>query len=192
MIFTKLNEMIPYATKGKLKILSMRPYTGIELRMPGRHGKDSDGGDYVVLIDDDNMDYTAYAFSHTDLFKDLESKLKENGGDTYVLLKSYKAVVLGADPNKVEAPAFKSGINSLTFLYAVQALAVCEHRRYAVHESKWGGRYLPLRFAAGIVEGLWTAIDAADKQKYGKPGVQQLERMYGMPDLTKKLMGLNV
>lgn len=188
MLFNKLNEMIPYVTGGKLKVLSMNPYTGIELRMPGRHGGDSNGGDYVVLIDDDNVDYTAYAFSHIDLFKDLEGKTKEHFSKACVLLDSYRSVVLGADPNKVEAPSFDTGINSLTFLYAVQALAVCEHRRYQRFEAQWGGRFLPLRFAAGIVEGLWTAADAAGKQKYGRPGVQQLEREHGTPLLTVELM----
>lgn len=190
MLFTKLDEMIPYVTGGKQKILSMAPYTGITLRLPGRHADQTlpVGGDFVICVSDDNVDWTEHQFTHTDLFKDIEGKTKENQQNAVTLLHSYKHVITGEDPNRVALPLFDTGIHTLTFLYAVQALAVAEHRRYAQHEAKWGGRYLPFRFVAGIVEGLWTAADAAGKQKYGRPGVQQLEREYGTPLLTVELM----
>jgi hypothetical protein len=79
-------------------------------------------------------------------------------------------------------------VSPLLFLQAVQCLAVAEHRRYARFEPQWGGRYLPFRFGAGIEEGLWTAAQAIDKQKKGRPGVEMLERQFGVPFMTKELM----
>lgn len=196
MKFNKLNEMIPYVVGGKQKILTMHPYNAITLAMPGRHAKDTDpvGGDFVVMVDDDSLDWTRHQFTHTDLFMDLE--IKANGGpylhkEPFRFMETYLAVVhRGADPEKIDTELFETlpGIHPQTFLYAVQCLAVAEHRRYARFEEKFGGRYLPFRFGAGIMEGLWTATDAAEKQKRGRPGVEWLEKDFGRPELTRELM----
>lgn len=192
MRFDKLNEMIPYVTGGKQKILSMHPYNAITLRMPGRHAKDTDpvGGDFVVCVDDSNMDWIEHQFTHTDLFMDLQVKFDALPGKANILMEDYLSVVLeGIDPEKMSYDdTTLPGIHPKTFLFAVQCLAVAEHRRYARYESKFGGRYLPFRFGAGIVEGLWTATDAAEKQKRGRPGVEWLEKDHGTPLLTKDLM----
>lgn len=193
MKFDKLNEMIPYVVGGKAKILSMHPYNAITLRMPGRHAKDTDpiGGDFVVCVDDEDMDWTEHQFTHTDLFQDLQNKFDNLPGKTNILMEEYIKIVFdGIDPDKIDAERVEGlpGIHPETFLYAVQCLAVAEHRRYARFESKFGGRYLPFRFGAGIVEGLWTATDAAEKQKKGRPGVEWLEKDHGVPVLTKELM----
>lgn len=195
MKFDTLNEMIPYVKGGKQKILSMYPYNAITLRMPGRHAMDTDpiGGDFVVCVDDENMDWTEHQFTHTDLFNDLQVKRDWADVNDYdlagVLMQDYLTVVLTSkDPELMrwEESGFP-GIHPQTFLYAVQCLAVAEHRRYAKYEEKFGGRFLPFRFGAGIVEGLWTATDAADKQKKGRPGVEWLEKDFGVPVLTKEL-----
>lgn len=192
MKFDKLHDMIPYVQGGKSKILSMHPYNAITLRMPGRHASDTDpvGGDFVVCVDDENMDWVEHQFTHTDLFNDLAAKREAFPGKSVILVEDYLDVVFaGADPEKMDwADADFPGIHPQTFLYAVQCLAVAEHRRYARFESKFGGRYLPFRFGAGIVEGLWTATDAAEKQKRGRPGVEWLEKDHGVPVLTKELM----
>lgn len=193
MKFDKLNAMIPHVVGGKPKVLSMHPYNAISLRMPGRHASDTEpvGGDFVVCVDDDNMDWTEHQFTHTDLFQDLQSKTDFYQPTATWLLYQYARIVgLGADPEKVEVAEDETfvGIHPQTFLYAVQCLAVAEHRRFAKFEAKWGGRYLPFRFGAGIVEGLWTATDAAEKQKRGRPGVEWLEKDFGLPTLTKELM----
>ena len=190
MKFDKLNEMIPYVKGGKQKILSMYPYNAITLRMPGRHAGDTEpvGGDFVVCVDDESMDWIEHQFTHTDLFNDLESKKSIEGLN---FMEDYLRVVRdGVDPEKIETSKYEymNGVHPQTFLYAVQCLAVAEHRRYAKYEAKFGGRFLPFRFAAGIVEGLWTATDAADKQKRGRPGVEWLEKDFGVPALTKELM----
>lgn len=193
MKFEKLNELIPYVVGGKQKVLTMHPYNAITLAMPGRHAKDTTpvGGDFVVMVDDDTMDWTRHQFTHTDLFQDLERRLYSSSvKDTDVMRHYLEIVKDGADPEKI--PDYRSGISNVmhirTFFYAVQCLAVAEHRRYAQYESKFGGRYLPFRFGAGIVEGLWTATDAAEKQRRGRPGVEWLEKDFGTPQLTKELM----
>jgi hypothetical protein len=193
MKFDKLNEMIPYVQGGKQKILRMSPYNAITLRMPGRHAGDTEkpGGDFVVCVDDEDMGWVEHQFTHTDIFLDLEAKAKVLPGITTQLMEHYLEVVLnGYDPEKVDTEGLESlpGIHPQTFLYAVQCLAVAEHRRYARYEAKFGGRYLPFRFGAGIVEGLWSAGQAIEKQKRGRPGVEWLEKDYGVPILTKELM----
>lgn len=198
MNFDKLNEMVPYVVGGKAKILTMHPYNAITLAMPGRHAKDTDpiGGDFVVMVDDDNMDWTRHQFTHTDLFMDLQNKMDglPEGASFQLEMKNFMRLYMdivykGKSPEaNLEQPGYMRGIHPQTFLYAVQCLAVAEHRRYARFESKFGGRYLPFRFAAGIVEGLWTATDAAEKQKRGRPGVEWLEKDHGVPLLTKELM----
>lgn len=189
--------MIPYVKGGKSKILRMSPYNAITLAMPGRHALDTDpiGGDFVVMVDDDTLDWTQHQFTHNDLFKDIELKTQAEPIATEFLMKDYFKVIQGADPAKttwdssiVPAPLEGVGLHPQTFLYAVQALAVAEHRRYAKFENKFGGRYLPFRFSAGIVEGLWTAQDCIERQRRGRPGVEWLEKEFDTPTLTKELM----
>lgn len=195
MKFDKLNEMLPYVTGGKQKILSFQPYNAITLRFPGRHAKDTDpvGGDFVVCVDDETMDWTAHQFTHNDLFSDLQAKTEQKylKNEPFKFLEQYLAVVrYGADPEKIETEKFEvmPGLHPQTFLYAVQCLAVAEHRRYAKFENKFGGRYLPFRFSAGIVEGRWSAEACIGMQRRGRPGVEILEKVNGTPDLTKELM----
>lgn len=195
MKFQKLHEMIPYVTGGKAKILTMHPYNAITLAMPGRHAKDTDpvGGDFVVMVDSEAYDWTRHQFTHSDLFIDLQEKATYYQHHAELLMEQYLKVVRdGIDPEKVVFPekfmSDYSGLHPDTFLYAVQCLAVAEHRRYARFEAQFGGRYLPFRFGAGIVEGLWTAAQAGEKQKRGRPGVEWLEKDHGVPYLTKELM----
>ena len=191
MKFNKLHEMIPYVVGGKQKSLTMTPYNAITLAMPGRHAGDTDpvGGDFVVCVTDENKDWTLHQFTHTDLFNDLDEKAFALFDGTTHLMECYLKVIQGADPEKFDfEQGSYPGIHPQTFLYAVQCLAVAEHRRYARFEAQFGGRYLPFRFGAGIVEGLWTASDAAEKQRRGRPGVEWLEKDHGVPILTKELM----
>ena len=198
MKFNKLYEMVPYVTGGKSKILTMHPYNAITLAMPGRHASQTDppGGDFVVMVDDDNMDWTRHQFTHANLFGDLALKAEQAPDESLSLMEFYLKIILGADPAKPDKStedAFFNmsawGIHPQTFCYAVQCLAVAEHRRYHQHEAKFGGRYLPFRAAAGIVEGLWTAAEAGDRTRTrGRIGIEWLEKDYGVPTLTKELM----
>lgn len=197
MKFDKLNEMIPYVTGGKSKILSMQPYNAVVLRMPGRHSKDTDpiGGDFVVCVDDENMSWVSHQFTHADLFGDLEKKVSARPylhKEPFRFMENYLAIVhRGMDPEKVDTEMFEGmpGIHPQTFLYAVQCLAVAEYRRYHQHEARFGGRYLPFRAAAGIVEGKWTALEASERtRRKGRVGIEWLEKDYGVPELTRELM----
>lgn len=202
MKFDELHAMIPYAKGGKEKILRMKPYDTVTLALPGRHWEDTDpiGGDFVVMVDDEKKKWKNHQFTHIDLFEDLEDKTKQGTYQDLMqvdaqelaqeFMRAYLKVIQGEDPNRVCYTKFDylSGIRASTFLRAAQSLAVAEHRRYAKYEAKFGGRFLPFRFGAGIVEGLWTAVGAADKQKRGRPGVEWLEKDFGLPQLTKELM----
>jgi hypothetical protein len=194
MKFDELNRLVPYVVGGKPKVLEMHPYNAITLRMPGKHQGDTNpkGGDFVVCVDDETLDWTEHQFSHIDIFNDLDVKLKNKylNKEPFRFAEHYSAVVRGMDPDKIDIDPFSDmpGLHPRTFFHAVQCLALAEHRRYHQHEEKFGGRYLPLRFACGIVEGRWTAAQAAEKQKMGRPGVEWLEKDYGLPDLTKELL----
>lgn len=196
MDFKTLHETIPFVYSGKKHLLTYQPYNGITLRMPGRHAEDTPqiGGDFVVCVDDENLGWLAHQFTHDDIFADIEKKV--GGKDVHAaeeLMKQYAKVVFGADPSTVNAGNgwsrgdWEDSLHPQTFLYAVQCLAVAEHRRYEKFESKGGGRYLPARFAAGIVEGKWTAQDCKAVQRRGRPGVEMLERLHGKPTPLKEL-----
>lgn len=202
MKFEQLHKMIPFAVGGKEKVLSMTPYPNITLSMPGRHAKDTNpiGGDFVVMVTDESVGWENHQFTHSDLFGDLQKKKDQMPKspsfvmELHAFMGCYLDIIhrdADADMNLNATEYYRDTIHPQTFLHAVQCLAVAEHRRYHQHEAKFGGRYLPFRFSAGIVEGLWTPLEAASKEKYGRPGVEQLERQLGVPSLTKKLMNLD-
>jgi hypothetical protein len=189
MNFDELNKLIPYARYGKAKSLSMSPFNGVTLLLPGRHAEHTDpkGGDFCVCVDSEQNDWYKHEFTHGDLFKDIEEKNNANSGKTDQLLEDYFNIVHAnsavPDWGRNDLP----GLHPLTFLHGVLCLAVAEHRRYHEHEPKLGGRYVPLRFSAGIVEGKWTAADAIERQRKGRVGVEWLEKDFGKTDITKLL-----
>lgn len=196
MKFEDLNKAIPYVLVGKEKSKKIEIYKNVTLAMPGRHKMQTvpPGGDYVVMVNDERMGWTDHQFTHTDIFKIIEAKRKAQPNPAKFLMEDYLRVVKGDDVISPQTwavtigPEYFQTMDDMTFLRAVQCLAVAEHRRYRQHENKFGGRYLPFRFAAGIAEGLWAAADAANLQKNGRPGVEILEKTHGIPLLTKELM----
>jgi hypothetical protein len=199
--FEELNNTIPYAKGGKEKVLRYSPYPNITLAMPGRHAKDTIpvGGDFVVMVTDSIYPVTDHQFTHTDIFKDVEAKCSTDQELTCEFMYDYMRVIQGKEvteywndiPNPIAGLQdfiWEGTMHPATFLHAAQCLAVAEHRRYAKYEDQFGGRYLPFRFAAGIAEELWTAADAANLQKRGRPGVEILENAHGVPEMTKELM----
>ena len=192
MKFDELNQKIPYAMGGEIHVLQMKPYPSVTIAMPGRHQSETFpmGGDFVVMVDDKFLDWDKHPFTHVDIFKDIQYKHDQNHDLAKSLMKAYGEVIHGRDPEDFRhtfekseyAEIFEGSMVPLTFLRATQALAVAEHRRYAKHESRGGGRFLPFRFALGISEGLWTAKDCASQQKRGRPGLDYLIRENG--DLT--------
>jgi hypothetical protein len=187
--FEELNDLIPYAMGGKEKVLSMSPYDNITLLMPGRHAKDTTpkGGDFVVCVSDRIFRLSDHQFKHNDIFDDVEVKRVHR--DIYFFMRAYLNVVSSGDPLEFSPgdDILMPGMEFTTFLCAAQCLAVAEHRRYAQYENKFGGRYLPFRFSAGVAEGLWNAEEASWLEKKGRPGVEQLEKERGVPFLTQEL-----
>jgi hypothetical protein len=184
MDFKTLHANLPYVVGGKKHILEHSPYNAVTLYFPGRHALDTDpiGGDFVVTVDDEDLGWIKHQFTHNDIFGDLQKKVDADEKATAVLMQEYLRIVKGGDPNK-GGPVFfypleNFGLNPTTFIYAVQCLAVAEHRRYAKFEPKGGGRYLPARFAAGIVAGVWDATDCANMARKGRPGVEILEKAH--------------
>ncbi len=196
MDFDSLHASIPYLTDGKLKSVQIEPYPGITLALPGRHSDQTKppGDDFVVMVIDSATGWNKHQFTHGDIFMDLEHRPLSSSLRSTDLMWAYLRIVKwGADPSvALMAPDISSGLGNvikpITFLRAVQCLAVAEHRRYARFENQYGGRFLPFRFGAGIEEGLWTASQAIEKQKKGRPGVEHLERLHGVPFLTQELM----
>lgn len=192
MLFNELNREVPHVLGEVLYAVKMHPYKDVELAMPGRHQKDTPipGGDFVVRATCKSAGWKNHPFTHDDIFDDVELKHTECPVPTQDFMNAYAQVVLGRDPEDFKYEQFVSfledvGVFPITFLKAAQCLAVAEHRRYAKHEPRGGGRYLPLRFAMGISEGLWTAKDCKDQQRRGRPGLDHLIAQHGkLPVLT--------
>jgi hypothetical protein len=192
MDFDTLNKTIPYVYSGKKHLLSYNPYPNIKLMMPGRHATDTDpiGGDFVVCVTDPNKKWKEHQFTHEHLFGDIEKRMEvtDDVMEAEHIMVAYACIVFGADPELFDfTNDYHPGVlNGQTFLQAVQCLAVAEHRRYYMHESKGGGKFLPARFASGIVEGLWTAFDAGSLASRGRPGLDRLIKEKGTPRPLKE------
>lgn len=186
--FDELHADIPLVRFGEKHSLSASVYPGVKILMPGRHAEDTNprGGDAAVVVTDLNVGWKDHPFSHNDIFLDIELKHGADKFATLQLMEQYRAVVEGSrlEFSELVLP----GINTNVFLCAVQVLSVIEHRRYAEHDKVFGGRFLPLRFSFGVAEGLWTARDCAMMERRGRPGVEWLEKDFGVPTLTKELM----
>lgn len=196
MNFDKLHGRIPYATGKVNHVVEMTPYEGITLAMPGRHQDDTSpiGGDFVVMVDDESMGWKRHQFTHDDLFLDTELKYVEDPPMAELLMLDYAKVVFGDDPEEFDAdfeeipPGWKTSVCPRKFLRTVQCLAVAEHRRYHQFEKNGGGRFLPARFASGIVEGRWTAADCKAHQRRGRQGLENLMKEKGRPTTLRKLL----
>lgn len=189
-LFTQLNKSIPFITDGKVKSVSVQPFDteDVTLLMPGRHAKESNGGDFCVCVTDKNMGWNIHQFTHQDIFKDFENKTAENIELATDLHHVYLRIIQSNMGLPEKEMVFSTGMNTITLLMALVCLAVAEHRRYGQHEENFGGRYLPWRYTSGIVEGKWTAHDCINVQRFGRSGVQSLERKFGLPDSTAALL----
>ena len=194
MNFQELNDLIPWVTGNTNHIVTMSPYNAVVLAMPGRHQYDTperDGGDFVVMVSDRDIGWLHHQFTHDDLFSDIERKARSAKVKAREFMRAYAEVIVrGTAPETYDFKRIKAWEGTLhpqTLLYSLQCLAVAEHRRYAQHERRGGGRYLPARFASGIVEGIWTAGDAKAVQRRGRPGLEQLISEKGKPTPLRTL-----
>ena len=186
--FSELNDEIPLVRFGEKHVLESVVYPNVKIRMPGKHAEETTpkGGDAVICVTDYGLGWNWHQFKHDDIFNDVEAKYGAHPDETKRLMTCYLNLV--ADNGRLEPDEFElPGLDPFTFLATTQVLSVIEHRRYAAYENKFGGRFLPLRFSFGIAEGLWTASDAIEKQKYGRPAVERLEKAKGVPVLTQAL-----
>lgn len=190
MKFEELNALIPHALGEKLHVVTMSPYNGVTLALPGRHQKDTPvpGGDFVVMVSDTNLKWVNHQFTHDDIFNDIHKKTLQDEPSADRLMNNYASVIFGQSPDDFQwsRGAWKDSLHPQIFLHAVQCLAVAEHRRYGKHEPRGGGRYLPARFASGIVEGLWTPKEARTVQRKGRPGLDWLISTNGTPKSLKE------
>lgn len=190
MDFATVHATIPYVTEGKLHSNTLEVYKDVRVKYPGKHAKDTDpvGGDFVVEVSCDAAGWKWKQFTHTDIFKDIQEKTDFNEGWMRTTgIRQIAAVVNGSDI-PFNLPMRIPGVGWNTLLEASQCLAVAEHRRYHQYESGGGGRFLPLRFAVGIVYGHWDESDASRVQRRGIHGYRELTKEFGSPPTVKALL----
>lgn len=195
MNFEELNEHIPFVKGVKLHTVTTQVAKTddwqVIVKSPGKYQNVTGGGDFVVILHAPEAGWKWHRFTHIDLFKDIEAKVH---GDTNFMQEQFApslANVIYDKQDPMRQPLFGStltGIPVRGLLVASQALALAEHRRYKQYEANGGGRFLPARFALGIVFGKWTALDAASLQLRGTPGLLQLEKLHGTPPRLKALV----
>jgi len=191
--FDELNKVIPYVKTGDIHSQVLEVYDDVRIKQPGRHAFETrpQGGDFVVEVNCDNAGWAWKKFTHEDIFYDLDTKVAadENYMQTIFAPALARVVVEGSDPlDALSTGAVLDGLKVYSMLRASQVLAVAEHRRYARFEARGGGRFLPARFALGIIFKHWTGADAAAMQKTGSNGLQILEKRFGTPPLLKDLV----
>jgi hypothetical protein len=182
MDFDTLQEALPYVVGKSLHTVEWNGYPDITLKFPGKHQADTSppGGDFVVCVTNKSYGWDQHQFTHGDIFQEFQHRFDQYDADAQAFFIQYARVVReGIDPGKTNYES----VWDYTLLCALQCLAVAEHRRYARFENKGGGRFLPARFASGIVLGNWTAAKAAEVQKMGRPGVEMLEKQNGVMTL---------
>jgi hypothetical protein len=140
------------------------------------------------MVSDTKMGWVNHQFTHDDIFADIHRKTKQDSLNAEELMNNYASVIFGESPDNYRwnRGLWIDSLHPQIFLHAVQCLAVAEHRRYGKHEARGGGRYLPARFASGIVEGLWTPKDAKAVQRKGRPGLDWLISERGVPKPLKE------
>lgn len=193
--FDELNNLIPFAPKGEKHSTVTVCYPGVVVKGPGKYGP----SDFVVEVTDDAIGWKDKQFTHVDLFNDIQ--VKTNTDSDFMqdkFAEQLAGTIMGNyDPDSDFNPCADVtlvphlGLRYSTLLQCSQALAVAEHRRYARYEANGGGRFLPARFAIGIIYKYWTAEDAAAVQKSGMPGLKMLLKAKGHPPTMAYLGGKN-
>jgi hypothetical protein len=187
MTFDELNLYVPYVTPKdghKLHGLKTELSKYVRVGSPGKYWDKTTpiGGDYVVEVDDAIAGWKFRKFRHDHLFEDLAEKARADADWMQkVFAPALVRVVFGASPDELyeENDPGLPGVNASTLLAASQALALAEHRRYARMEAAGGGRFLPVRFAMGIVFEIWPASEATRVMYQGLPGLHSLEARFG-------------
>jgi hypothetical protein len=185
MRFDELNTHIPYISPpGKLHsfetIIASGPDWNVSVGQPGKYWDKTDipGGDGVVMVTDSNIDWKGRKFRHDHLFDDVEVKTQ---ADAHYMRQRFswalaKILLDNADAETILQTVLPlPGLNMTCLLVAGQTLALMEHRRYADFEKSGGGRYLPARFALGVIYESWSSKQAAQQMYRGSTGLKILE-----------------
>jgi hypothetical protein len=203
MNFEELESFIPYVeltddVKKHSKVLEVykRPRWSVLVKQPGKYWEKTTpaGGDMVVAVSCEEATWKRKQFKHDDLFQDVQEKLHKH---TTFMQQTFapalaRVVFSGGDPGTELlgslSPIGISGLDPRAALHTAQVLALAEHRRYKQFEVQGGGRFLPARFALGIIFGRWTADEASARQWNGLPGLRKLESAHGSPPRLRDLV----
>lgn len=176
--WTELDKLVPWLSGPDLHSVALPLYQAsdgtwaVEVRQPGKHQDETyePGGDFVVVVFSRSAGWEkGKMVQHQQVFKDVEEKCRRDEHRDFMearfLPVLYWAMGYGdAYPPhslKSEAPADLPGLEIDALLASSQALALAEYRRFRKYEARGGGRQLPARLIAGIIERRWNALECA-------------------------------
>lgn len=181
MLFDTMNQLIP-KTKNQGKIHTSTMYVSggfgwsVRVKWPGKH-RDSDG-DFVVEVLSEGVWDDYHQFKHSDLFFDIRDK-----ADLYsdLIHNQWVENLLGVAQGSTAPRKFYPlecdlpGVHLDALTNAMQALTVCEFRRYPQGDIRGGGRYLPVNYMLAMLQGYWTPDEAAKMMRVGFPALRKLD-----------------
>lgn len=159
----------------------------VAVSLPGKYWDRTQpqGGDFVVQVSTQvDTPRSPRWITHADLLWDFQAKRDSDprAAATAILPLLAAVVQEGADPEVLASRAMHldpPGLPLVISLVASQCIAMCEYRRFGSAEWAGGGRFLPARFATGILVGRWLAEAAVDHEKAGLTGLRDLRRVSG-------------
>jgi hypothetical protein len=184
MLFDELNDAIPADSVDPIwtneYLVKSGPGWAVRVRYPGKYAKNGKSvGDFVVEVKQDGLWDEWHKFKHADFFADVEEKAGVSKVVTGELLCHIGSVMQGTfDPDHADWRAGTDrlpGIYPTALVYAMQALAVCEYRRFPQGDVRGGGRYLPLNFMLAVAGGFWTSDEATRLMRVGRPALDSVD-----------------
>jgi hypothetical protein len=184
MLFDELNDSIPADSVDPIwtneYLVKSGPGWAVRVRYPGKYAKNGKSvGDFVVEVSQDGLWDEWHKFKHADFFADVEAKAARDKVVTEELLCHIGSVCQGAfDPEHADWRAGTThlpGILPAALVYAMQALSVCEYRRFPQGDVRGGGRYLPLNFMLAVAGGFWSADEATRLMRVGRPALESVD-----------------
>lgn len=182
MRFDKLNMLIPRVPADKTNLHTNTMYVSggfgwsVRVKWPGKHSESA--GDFVVEVLSEGVWDDYHQFKHSDLFEDVMAKSAAQPDlINQTWLVNLLEVVQGVEPPRrfYELESDLPGIHLDAFTNAMQALTVCEYRRYPQGDRRGGGRYLPVNYMLAMLQGYWTPDEAAKQMRVGFPALRKLD-----------------
>ena len=182
MKFDRLDKLIPRVPADKENLHTNTMYVSggfgwsVRVKWPGKH-PDSHG-DFVVEVLSEGVWNKHTQFKHSDLFEDIQSKAAD---DDAVINDAWITNLLGVVQGTATPARFyplesdMPGIHLDALTNAMQALTVCEYRRYPQGDRRGGGRYLPVNYMLAMLQGYWTPDEAAKLMRVGFPALRKLD-----------------